>query len=63
MAPGLGQSERDDELSDVAAAAAFVLSFLEVPDVPAITLEAFASILATGGLVGLLVFALTGIGL
>ena len=59
MAPGPDQSTRDDELNDVAAAAAFVLSFLEVPDVPAITLEALASMLVIAALLGLLVFAVT----
>ena len=48
-------------MSDVAESAAFVLSFLEVPDVPAFTPAAFAGILAGVGVLAVLILALTSI--
>ena len=62
MAAAPSQSDRKDELGDVAESAAIVLCFLEVPAVPAITPTALASILGGVGLLALLVFALTGFG-
>jgi hypothetical protein len=59
MALASSQTERTDELADVARSAAIVLSFLDPPKVvPAMTLKAFSFIVVAVGLLALLVFAL-----